>query len=178
MLRWRHAMRPLYLFAVIALATASANSIATPAEGGRMTTLPVEGHMPSLDGAVGWLNSKPLTTIQLRGKVVLIDFWTYTCVNWTRTLPYLRAWAQKDKASELVVIGVRTPDLGLKETSGTFVGRSKKWVSIIRWPSIATTGYGTPFTISTGPRSIWWIGEDVIAAIGKIPAVDHGAGSL
>ena len=60
--------------------------------------LPVEGELPSLDGAVEWLNSKPLTATQLRGKVVLVDFWTYTCVNWTRTLPYVRAWAEKYKS--------------------------------------------------------------------------------
>jgi hypothetical protein len=53
--------------------------------------LPVEGEMPSLSGATGWLNSQPLTTAMLRKKVVLIDFWTYTCVNWRRTLPYVRA---------------------------------------------------------------------------------------
>ena len=57
--------------------------------------LPVEGHLPSLDGATGWLNSEPLATESLRGKVVLIDFWTYTCINWLRTLSYIRAWADK-----------------------------------------------------------------------------------
>jgi hypothetical protein len=53
--------------------------------------LPVEGQLPSFDGATGWLNSSPLTPAGLRGKVVLVDFWTYTCINWLRTLPYLRA---------------------------------------------------------------------------------------
>ena len=55
--------------------------------------LPVEGNVPGFDGATGWLNSDPLTLEDLRGKVVLVDFWTYTCINWLRTLPYLRAWA-------------------------------------------------------------------------------------
>ena len=50
--------------------------------------------MPSLDGATAWLNSPPLTTEQLRGRVVVVDFWTYTCINWLRTLPYVRAWAR------------------------------------------------------------------------------------
>jgi thiol-disulfide isomerase/thioredoxin len=76
--------------------------------------LPVEGEMPSLSGATEWLNSKPLTTAELRGKVVLIDFWTYTCVNWLRTLPYVRAWAEKYKTQGLVVIGVHSPEFGFE----------------------------------------------------------------
>ena len=63
--------------------------------------LPIEGEMPSLGGATGWLNSQPLTTAGLRGKVVLIDFWTYTCINWLRTLPYVRAWAEKYQESRI-----------------------------------------------------------------------------
>ena len=66
--------------------------------------------MPSLAGATGWLNSPPLTTDGLRGKVVLIEFWTYSCINWLRTLPYVRAWAEKYKDQGLVVIGVHTPE--------------------------------------------------------------------
>src|SRR5690242_11094629 len=72
--------------------------------------LPVEGRLPSFDGATGWLNSPTLTTDGLRGKVVLVNFWTYTCVNWLRQLPYVRAWAEKYKDSGLVVIGVHTPE--------------------------------------------------------------------
>jgi thiol-disulfide isomerase/thioredoxin len=72
--------------------------------------LPVEGRFPSLGGATEWLNSQPLTAAGLRGKVVLVDFWTYTCINWRRTLPYVRAWAGKYKDHGLVVIGVHTPE--------------------------------------------------------------------
>ncbi len=72
--------------------------------------LPVESALPSLDGATGWLNSEPLTPEGLRGKVVLIDFWTYTCINWLRTLSYIRAWAQKYETQGLVVVGVHTPE--------------------------------------------------------------------
>jgi thiol-disulfide isomerase/thioredoxin len=72
--------------------------------------LPVEGHLPGLDGATGWLNSPPLTPEELRGKVVLVDFWTYTCINWLRTLGYVRAWHEKYKDQGLVVIGVHTPE--------------------------------------------------------------------
>jgi thiol-disulfide isomerase/thioredoxin len=76
--------------------------------------LPTEGELPSLGGANEWLNSQPLTTAGLRGRVVLIDFWTYTCVNWRRTLPYVRAWAEKYKDHGLVVIGVHTPEFSFE----------------------------------------------------------------
>ncbi len=76
----------------------------------RAAQLPLQGDFPSLDDATGWLNSKPLTPPDLRGKVVLVDFWTYTCINWRRQLPYVRAWAEKYKDQGLVVIGVHTPE--------------------------------------------------------------------
>ena len=66
--------------------------------------------MPGFDGATGWLNSPPLTPEHLRGKVVLVDFWTYTCINWLRTLAYVRAWAEKHQEGGLVVVGVHTPE--------------------------------------------------------------------
>jgi thiol-disulfide isomerase/thioredoxin len=76
--------------------------------------LPDEGELPSLDGATGWLNSPPLTPAGLRGKVVVVDFWTYTCINWLRQLPYLRAWAGKYSAHGLVVIGAHTPEFSFE----------------------------------------------------------------
>jgi thiol-disulfide isomerase/thioredoxin len=76
--------------------------------------LPVEGHLPSFDGATGWLNSEPLTPEGLRGRVALVDFWTYTCVNWLRTLPYIRAWAAKYADLGLTIIGVHTPEFGFE----------------------------------------------------------------
>jgi thiol-disulfide isomerase/thioredoxin len=66
--------------------------------------------MPSLEGATAWLNSPPLTAAGLHGHVVLVDFWTYTCINWLRTLPYVRAWAEKYKDRGVVVIGLHTPE--------------------------------------------------------------------
>jgi thiol-disulfide isomerase/thioredoxin len=72
--------------------------------------LPIEGSLPSLAGATEWLNSPPLTAAGLRGSVALVDFWTYTCINWLRTLPYLRAWAQRYHDQGLVVLGVHTPE--------------------------------------------------------------------
>ena len=71
--------------------------------------------MASLENADEWLNSPPLTASALRGKVVLIDFWTYTCINWLRTLPYVRAWAEKYKDQGLVVIGVHAPEFAFEK---------------------------------------------------------------
>jgi thiol-disulfide isomerase/thioredoxin len=76
--------------------------------------LPVEGHLPGFEGATGWLNSPPLATAELRGRVVLVNFWTYTCINWLRTLPYLRAWADRYTDHGLTVIGVHTPEFGFE----------------------------------------------------------------
>src|SRR5689334_20750418 len=76
--------------------------------------LPVEGELPSFAGATGWLNSQPLTPAGLRGKVVLVNFWTYTCINWLRQLPYVRAWARKYSGLGLVVIGVHTPEFSFE----------------------------------------------------------------
>jgi cytochrome c biogenesis protein CcdA/thiol-disulfide isomerase/thioredoxin len=77
--------------------------------------LPFEGRAPSLDGAVEWLNSPPLTTPELKGKVVLVDFWTYSCINCIRTIPYVRAWAEKYKHQGLVVIGVHAPEFAFEK---------------------------------------------------------------
>ena len=78
-------------------------------------TLPVEGTLPPLDGAVQWLNSPPLTREQLRGKVVLIDFWTYSCINCIRTVPYVRAWSNGYAKDGLVVIGVHSPEFAFEK---------------------------------------------------------------
>jgi cytochrome c biogenesis protein CcdA/thiol-disulfide isomerase/thioredoxin len=86
-------------------------------EGGE-TALPVEGAMPPLTGAVEWLNSPPLTREELKSKVVLIDFWTYSCINCLRTIPYVRAWAEKYKDQGLVVIGVHTPEFAFEKDIG------------------------------------------------------------
>ncbi|MDB5740939.1 MAG: cytochrome c biosis protein, partial [Alphaproteobacteria bacterium] len=77
--------------------------------------LPVEGTLPALTGAVQWLNSPPLTPAGLRGKVVLVDFWTYSCINCLRALPYVEAWSKKYAASGLVVIGVHAPEFAFEK---------------------------------------------------------------
>jgi cytochrome c biogenesis protein CcdA/thiol-disulfide isomerase/thioredoxin len=79
------------------------------------TTLPVLGALPSLSGAVEWLNSPPLTPDALKGKVVLVDFWTYSCINCLRAIPFVRAWAAKYKDQGLVVIGVHAPEFAFEK---------------------------------------------------------------
>ncbi len=79
------------------------------------STIPVEGQMPSLAGANAWINSPPLTTEGLRGKVVVVDFWTYSCINCLRALPYVQAWADKYKDHGLVVIGVHSPEFAFEK---------------------------------------------------------------
>src|SRR5262245_28514434 len=103
------------------LATALAGAVAArfefAAEDPKMRTpspLPVEGQMPSFGGATGWIHSRPQTPEGLRGKVVVVDFWTFTCVNWLRTLPYVRAWEAKYRDRGLVVIGVHTPEFSVE----------------------------------------------------------------
>jgi thiol-disulfide isomerase/thioredoxin len=91
--------------------------------------LPDEGQLPSLASATVWLNSPPLTAAGLRGSVVLVDFWTYTCINWLRTLPYVRAWAAKYKNRGLVVIGVHAPEFAFEKDIDR-VRRAVKDVSI------------------------------------------------
>src|SRR4051812_43193757 len=87
-----------------------ATAIGTPSD-----TFAADGPLTSFRSATGWLNSPPLTPADLRGKVVLVDIWTYTCVNWLRTLPYVRAWATKYKDQGLIVIGVHSPEFSFEK---------------------------------------------------------------
>jgi thiol-disulfide isomerase/thioredoxin len=86
------------------------------AQSGGTLKLPVEGDLPSFEGATTWLNSQPLTARGLRGRVVLINFWTFSCINSIRVLPYLRAWAAKYKSQGLVVIGVQAPEFEFEKS--------------------------------------------------------------
>jgi thiol-disulfide isomerase/thioredoxin len=101
--------------------------------------LPTRGELPSLGGAHEWLNSRPLTAADLRGKVVLIDFWTYTCINWLRSLPYVRAWAERYKDQGLVVIGVHTPEFGFEREVDN-VRRAAKDLGV-DYPIAVDSGY-------------------------------------
>jgi len=96
---------------------------------GEAPVLPVEGRLGSFQGATRWLNSEPLTPEGLRGRVVLVDFWTYTCVNWLRTAPYVRAWAAKYRAAGLTVIGVHTPEFGFEHDLDN-VAAAARWFTV------------------------------------------------
>ncbi|MBN3782108.1 thioredoxin family protein, partial [Burkholderia sp. Ac-20345] len=137
---------------------------ATPA------ALPVEGTLPSLNGAVQWLNSPPLTAAGLRGKVVLVDFWTYSCINCLRTLPYTTAWARKYAPYGLVVIGVHAPEFAFERD----IGNVKK--------AVHDLGIGYPVAIDNG-YSIWrafgneyWPAHYFIDAQGRIRHHHFGEG--
>jgi thiol-disulfide isomerase/thioredoxin len=101
---------------------------------------PVEGHLPSFAGATEWLNSEPLTPEGLRGRVVLVDFWTYTCVNWLRTLPYVRAWAENYAEAGLTVIGVHTPEFGFERELDNIVAQSRTFG--VEYPIAIDSDYG------------------------------------
>jgi thiol-disulfide isomerase/thioredoxin len=92
------------------IATSAQDDTMTEKMGPAASQMFTKAPLRSLDSATAWLNSPPLTAAGLRGKVVLIDFWTYSCINWMRSLPYVRAWAEKYKDHGLVVIGVHTPE--------------------------------------------------------------------
>ncbi|MCM8741921.1 cytochrome c biogenesis protein DipZ [Pseudomonas koreensis] len=89
-------------------------------------TLPIEGQLPPLNGAVQWLNSPPLDAQALKGKVVLVDFWTYSCINCLRTLPYVKAWAEKYRDQGLVVIGVHAPEFAFERDVGNVTKAMKE----------------------------------------------------
>jgi cytochrome c biogenesis protein CcdA/thiol-disulfide isomerase/thioredoxin len=132
--------------------------------------LPVEGSAPSLNGAVTWLNSPPLTMAQLKGKVVVVDFWTYSCINCLRSVPYVRAWAQKYKDQGLVVIGVHAPEFAFEKT----VGNVKK--------AVADLKIGYPVAIDND-YAIWrafnnqyWPAHYFIDATGKVRHHHFGEG--
>ncbi len=101
--------------------------------------LPVEGRLPGFDGATAWLNAAPLTPAGLRDRVVLVSFGTYTCINWIRSLPYVRAWADKYAALGLVVVGVQTPEFEFEGDLDN-VGRAFKEMDV-RYPVVVDNDY-------------------------------------
>jgi cytochrome c biogenesis protein CcdA/thiol-disulfide isomerase/thioredoxin len=124
--------------------------------------LPVEGSLPSLRGAVEWLNSPPLTPEQLKGKVVLVDFWTYSCINCLRSIPYVRAWADKYKDQGLVVIGVHAPEFAFEKN----IGNVKQAVAKLKidYPVAVDNDYA----IWRAFNNEYWPADYFIDAKGKI----------
>jgi cytochrome c biogenesis protein CcdA/thiol-disulfide isomerase/thioredoxin len=137
---------------------------------GQREALPVEGALTSLSGAVEWLNSKPLTAEDLKGKVVVVDFWTYSCINCLRSIPYIRAWAEKYRDHGLVVIGVHAPEFAFERN----VDNVKK--------AVATLNIGYPVAIDNDYK-IWrafdnqyWPAHYFIDAQGMIRHHEFGEG--
>ena len=104
--------------------------------------LPFEADLPQLEGATAWLNSPPLSSGDLRGKVALVGFWTYSCINWRRTLPFLRTWAQKYKEHGLVIIGVHSPEFPFERDEDN-----------VRW-AVGTMGINYPVAMDNN-FTIW-----------------------
>jgi thiol-disulfide isomerase/thioredoxin len=100
----------------------------------------VADRLPGFDGATGWLNSEPLTPADLSGKVVLVDFWTYTCINWLRTLAYVRAWAERYEDQGLVVVGVHTPEFPFEQDAENVREATKEMR--VEYPIALDSDYG------------------------------------
>ncbi len=133
--------------------------------------LPVEGTMPSLAGATQWLNSSPLTTQSLRGKVVLVDFWTYSCINCIRTLPYVRGWYDKYKEHGLVVLGVHAPEFAFEKNPDN-VARAVKDLGV-DYPVALDNDYA----IWKGFNNEYWPAHYFIDAQGQIRHHHFGEGN-
>ncbi|GEQ77327.1 cytochrome C biogenesis protein DipZ [Comamonas testosteroni] len=157
-----------------------------PAEGGAMMAvgaamrmsgpsseapaLPDEGIAPSLGGATQWLNSKPLSGQDLRGKVVLVDFWTYSCINCLRTLPYVKAWAEKYRDQGLIVIGVHAPEFAFERDIGN-VSKAMKDLGI-NYPVAVDNQYA----IWRAFKNQYWPAHYFIDATGRIRHHHFGEG--
>lgn len=135
------------------------------------SSLAVEGKAPSLDGAIQWLNSPPLKSSDLVGKVVLVDFWTYSCINCIRTLPYVRAWAEKYKDSGLVVVGVHTPEFAFEKKLSNVSNAIAQFD--IRYP----VAVDSDFKIWRSFRNAYWPAFYLIDARGRLRYHQFGEGS-
>jgi cytochrome c biogenesis protein CcdA/thiol-disulfide isomerase/thioredoxin len=131
---------------------------------------PVEGELPSLEGAVSWLNSPPLTAEGLRGKVVMVDFWTYSCINCLRTLPYLKAWYERYKDKGFVLIGVHAPEFAFEKDENN-VKRAVKDLGV-QYPVAIDNGY----RIWRAFNNEYWPAHYFVDANGKIRGHHFGEG--
>ena len=132
---------------------------------------PVEGQLPSLSGAVAWLNSPPLSPETLRGKVVLIDFWTYSCINCLRTLPYLKAWYERYKDRGFVIIGVHAPEFAFEKDEAN-VRRAVQELGV-RYPVAIDNNYA----IWRAFNNEYWPAHYFIDASGRVRGHHFGEGS-
>src|SRR5690348_9960666 len=132
--------------------------------------LPVEGKLPPLDGIGPWFNSAPLTNEQLKGKVVLIDFWTYSCINCLRTLPYLKAWDAKYRKDGLVIIGVHAPEFAFEREPAN-VAKAIQDLGI-RYPVALDNNY----VLWSALQNQYWPAHYFVDAQGRIRFHHHGEG--
>jgi len=124
---------------VMALGSAAA-SLAIATGDAAAASLAVEGTLPTLAGATEWINSAPLTPESLRGKVVLVNVWTYSCINSLRPMPYLRAWADKYKDAGLVVVGVHSPEFEFEKRSANVHWATKTYH--VEFPVAVDSNFG------------------------------------
>ncbi len=143
------------------------NAASAPVAG---RALPMEGDMPALDGATQWFNSPPLTVAGLRGKVVLVDFWTYSCINCLRALPYVRGWADKYAGHGLIVIGVHAPEFAFEKDPAN-VARAIKALDV-RYPVALDNDYA----IWRGFNNQYWPAHYFIDTQGRIRHHHYGEG--
>ncbi len=132
--------------------------------------LPKLGAAPDFAGITHWLNSKPVHMQQLRGKVVLIDFWTYTCINCLRTLPYVTAWDRKYHDRGLVIVGVHTPEFGFEKETGNV--RDAIARNGIHYPVAQDNDYGT----WNAWGNQFWPAKYLIDADGQVRYTHFGEG--
>jgi thiol-disulfide isomerase/thioredoxin len=137
------------------------------------STPSIIGHSPlyGLSGATGWINSKPLTAKQLKGKVVLVDFWDYSCINCIRAIPYVNAWAEKYKDSGLVVIGVHTPEFDFEKQLPNVQKAVQKFG--ITYPVALDSNY----VIWNAFHNQYWPAHYFIDAKGKVRYEHSGEGN-
>ncbi|HVI55929.1 MAG TPA: redoxin domain-containing protein [Luteibacter sp.] len=167
------ALRLLHLMAASALAIGASYAYAgAPAATSvpSAQVLPVEGTFPALSGATSWLNGPALNSADLRGKVVLVDFWTFSCINSLRPLPYLRAWAARYQAQGLVVIGVQSPEFAFEQRLDSI--RDAVSRQAIRFPIAIDNGH----RVWTAFQNEYWPAIYLIDAKGRIRYHRFGEG--
>ncbi|GJD65879.1 redoxin family protein [Methylobacterium frigidaeris] len=143
---------------------------AGPAAAPYRSGLPVEGHLPSLAGATHWLNGEPQTVGELRGRVVLIHVWTSSCINCIRTLPFLRAWAERYRAQGLAVIGIHAPEFAFEHDVGTVSAAIRRFA--LPYP----VAVDNAFRLWRGLRNTAWPALYVVDAEGRIRHHQFGEG--
>jgi thiol-disulfide isomerase/thioredoxin len=157
-------MKPKQLWLVVALMSIFSTSGEVNAKA------PVQAPMPALDRATSWLNTTPLRAADLRGKVVLVDFWTYTCINWRRTLPWLREWDRKYKDAGLVVIGVHTPEFSFEHELENVRNAARE--QDVPYPIVLDSNYA----IWNAFRNQYWPAVYLVDAQGRIRHEQFGEG--